>query len=230
MATTITASVGTGGKNNSADVIAIQTLLNKWVTPPIAVTGTCAGDNAEDPTIKAIKSFQARFSKSPDGRVDAGGGTLKKLDMEPLFLLPQAGFGYYPYGKSDTTKRQWGTANTVKAVVDTAMWFNWAYPDALVGVGDISFEFGGYMDPHSTHQKGLHVDVRPCRKDNNKIGVLYTDTTNYDQEKTQFLIELFLEDDNVEQILFNDPVIRKAVKRVSWSKGHDDHFHVIMKS
>lgn len=230
MAITITDSVGAGGKNNSADVLAIQTLLNKWVDPKIAVTGSCAGDNAEDPTVKAIKSFQSRFTSSPDGRVDAGGGTLKKLNREPLVLLPQTGYGYYPYGKSDTTKRQWGTANTIKTIVDTAMWFNWGYPDALVGVGDISFEFGGYMKPHSTHQEGLNVDVRPCRKDNNQVGVLYTDTTNYDQEKTLFLIELFLEDKNVEKVLFNDPDIRKAIKNVSWCKNHDDHFHVIMKS
>ncbi len=230
MATSITASVGEGGKNNSPDVIAIQTLLNKWVDPKVAINGTCTG-KPDDPTVIAIRSFQSRFSSSPDGRVDAGGGTLKKLNSEPLFLLPQTGFGYYPYGKSDTTKRQWGTSNTIDTLTYISMWFCWFYPDTLVGIGDISFEFGGEMPPHGTHMQGLHVDVRPCRKDNNKVGVLYTDTTNYDQEKTKFLIELFIAHKNVKTIIFDDPDIYALEGVIKDNKGkHHDHFHIIMLS
>ena len=82
MAVAIVGSVGAGGKNNTADIIAIQNLLNKWITPPIAVNGICSG-LPDDPTVKAIKQFQSKYT-TPDGRVDAGGGTLKRLNREPF--------------------------------------------------------------------------------------------------------------------------------------------------
>jgi hypothetical protein len=227
MAVTISGSVGFAGKNNAADIPKIQTLLNKWLEPKIAVSGACTG-KADDPTVIAIKAFQSRFSKNPDGRVDAGGGTLKKLNSEPLSLLPQvSNFGYYSYGKGNWNERQWGTAATIGALLEISMQFKWNNPNTLVAIGDISFQFGGEMKPHSTHQEGKHVDLRPCRKDNTLVGVKYQDTLNYDQEKTKQLIELFLSHKNVKSILFNDPVIH-AMKSVSPWDGHDDHFHVTM--
>lgn len=226
MAVSITASVGEGGKNNSADVIAIQTLLNKWVTPPVAVTGICSG-KADDATVIAIKSFQSRFTKSPDGRVDPGGGTLKKLNKEPLVLLPQAsGGGYYSYGKGNWNERQWGTKATIETLLDIARQFRWNNPLSLVGIGDISLQFGGTMKPHGTHKEGKHVDLRPCRQDDAQIPVTYKDL-KYDQDKTELLIKSFLAHKNVKSILFNDPKIH-ALERVSPWEGHDDHFHVTM--
>lgn len=227
MASSIAASVGEGGKNNSADIITIQTLLNKWIDPQLAVTGTCTG-KADDPTVIAIRQFQSRFTSSPDGKVDPGGNTLKKLNREPFFLLPQmSGFGYYSYGKGDWNKRQWGTKKTIETLQEISKQFILVNPLTQVAIGDISFEFGGEMKPHSTHREGKHVDLRPCRKDNAMVGVAYTDTANYDQDKTKQLIELFLSHKNVKNILFNDPVIN-ALKNVSPWSGHDDHFHVTM--
>lgn len=227
MAVSITASVGAGGKNNNPDIIAIQTLLNKWIDPKIGVTGLCTG-KADDPTVIAIKKFQSGFTSNPDGRVDPGGSTLKRLNKEPLVLLPQmSGFGYYSYGKGNWNERQWGTKTTIEALLDIARQFKWNNPTALIAIGDISFQFGGTMKPHSTHREGKHVDLRPCRKDNLQLPVTYKDSINYDQDKTKLLIELFLSHKNVKNILFNDPKIN-ALERVSPWEGHDDHFHVTM--
>jgi len=230
MATTITAKVGDGGKNNSADVIAIQTLLQKWewVEPKVTVTGICSG-KADDPTVQAIKNFQSKFLPSPDGRIDPGGTTLKKLDSVPLILLPQIlTAGYYSY-KTNTDKRQWGTKATIETLQEISKQFNLDNPTTFVGIGDISFQFGGKMPPHSTHRTGIHVDLRPCRTDNLQIGVKYTDTANYDQAKTKALIEAFLAHKNVKSILFNDPEIVKLKNVSSWD-DHDDHFHITMAS
>ena len=228
MAVAITASVGKGGKNNTADVMAIQTLLNKWITPPISINGTCSGQ-PDDPTVKAIISFQSKYTSNPDGRVDAGGGTLKRLNREPFLLLPQmSGFGYYSYGKGDWTKRQWGTKATLEALLDIAKQFKLSYPMSPIAIGDISLEFGGYMSPHGTHQDGIHIDLRPCRKDDLMLPVTYT-AAEYDQAKTKVLIDLFLSHKNVKNILFNDPEIYK-LPRVSYYDGHHDHFHVTMLS
>lgn len=227
MATSIIGSVGAEGKNNIADVIAIQTLLNKWIDPKITVTGFCTG-RADDPTVIAIRKFQSSYTSNPDGRVDPGGGTLKKLNMEPLLLLPQtSGFGYYSYGKGNWNERQWGTKSTIDALLAIAMLFRWHNPASSMGIGDVSFQFGGEMKPHGTHREGKHVDLRPCRTDDARIGVTYKDATNYDQVKTKLLIELFLSHRNVKNILFNDPLIN-AMERVSPWDRHDDHFHVTM--
>lgn len=225
MAVRINGSVGAGGRNNTADVLAIQTLLNKWTTPPIALTGVCSGA-ADDPTVVAIRAFQARYSRNPDGRVDPGGSTLRRLNQEPLVQLPQnpVGAGYYSYSGA---ARQWGTQATIDALGEIGRQFLWNNPTSLMAIGDISFEFGGAMAPHDSHREGKHIDLRPLRKDNAQVPVLYTDTDNYDQEKTKLLIELFLSHRNVRSILFNDPVIN-ALDRVSYWRNHDNHFHVSM--
>ncbi len=225
MAVVISGSVGAGGKNNTADVFKIQNLLNKWTTPPITVNGICAGTET-DPTVVAIKSFQSRFSSKPDGRVDAGGGTLRKLNQEPLVQLPQnaGGSGYYSYSGGT---RQWGTQTTIDTLTELGRQFLWNNPTSLMAIGDISFEFGGAMSPHSSHTAGKHVDLRPLRLDNARTPVTYTDALNYDQVNTKLLIELFLSHRNVKSVLFNDPVIN-ALERVSPWQGHDNHFHVTM--
>lgn len=228
MAVAITGSVGQSGKNNTADVTAIQTLLNKWITPPIAVNGVCSG-KTDDPTVKAIKAFQSKYTSNPDGRVDPGGGTLKRLNSEPFVLLPQmSGFGYYSYGKGDWSQRQWGTKATIDTLLDIAKQYKWNNPTSQIAIGDISFQFGGHMSPHSTHRDGIHVDLRPCRKDDLMLPVTYT-AAEYDQTKTKLLIETFLSHRNVKNILFNDPEIYK-LDRVSYWEGHHDHFHVTMLS
>lgn len=225
MAVTISGSVGAGGTNNTADVMAVQNLLNKWIAPPISVTGVCNG-TATDPTVVAIKSFQSRFSSNPDGRVDPNGTTLRRLNQEPLIQLPQnvAGSGYYSYSAG---ARQWGTQATIDALTELGRQFLWNNPTSLMAIGDISFEFGGSMPPHSSHREGKHIDLRPLRIDNARTPVTYTDTANYDQANTKLLIELFLSHRNVKNILFNDPVIN-ALDRVSPWQGHDNHFHVTM--
>ncbi len=227
MAVSIIASVGADGKNNTTDITAVQTLLNKYVDPKIVVNGVCTG-KADDPTVIAIKSFQSKYTSSPDGRVDAGGGTLKKLSAEPLILLPQSGGnGFYSYG-SGMDKRQWGTQKTIDTLTNVALDFWWQYPTAKIGYGDISFQFGGTMSPHSTHKDGKNVDVRPCRLNNEQIPVSYTDA-NYDFDKTKYLVESLLCQINVKRILFNDKEIQKIDKaNIQSCAGHDNHLHIIM--
>lgn len=228
MAVIITGSVGAGGKNNNSDVTGIQTLLNKRLDLKIAINGTCSG-KPDDPTVIAIKSFQSKFISQPDGRVDPGGTTLKRLNQEPFVLLPQvSGFGYYSYGNGNWNERQWGTPATIAALLELARQFKWNNPDSQMAIGDISWQFGGQMSPHSSHRDGIHIDLRPCRKDNAMVPVTFTDL-QYDQDKTKLLIELFLSHRNVKNILFNDPEIYK-LDRVSYYKGHHDHFHVTMLS
>ena len=93
MSVTIHQSVGLRGRNDAADVEAIQGLLNAVPQAAggplsrLAVNGRCDGSE-NDPTVVAIKKFQWRHSRMPgggaahlpDGRIDPGGYALRRLN------------------------------------------------------------------------------------------------------------------------------------------------------
>jgi hypothetical protein len=78
--TEITKSVGQGGNNDPADVTIVQTLLNQICgllgADILPVNGACTPE-----TIAVIKNFQFRLANilKPDGKIDAGGRSWKKL-------------------------------------------------------------------------------------------------------------------------------------------------------
>jgi peptidoglycan hydrolase-like protein with peptidoglycan-binding domain len=79
----IKGSVGQNGENLETDVHVIQQLLNRQDLTPLPALqedGLCG-----PATIKAIRHFQARALgiQSPDGRVDPGGRTLRRLNSGP---------------------------------------------------------------------------------------------------------------------------------------------------
>ncbi len=67
-------SVGAGGRNVRPDVLAVQTLLTHRGQRPGAPDGLCGPR-----TIAAIKMFQARFMRTPDGLVGVDGLTWQRL-------------------------------------------------------------------------------------------------------------------------------------------------------
>jgi peptidoglycan L-alanyl-D-glutamate endopeptidase CwlK len=73
---TIRKSVGRGGENLKTDTRRIQQLLNAvFPATPLKVDKLCGPK-----TIRRIVRFQRRFLRKPDGRVDPGGRTLKRLN------------------------------------------------------------------------------------------------------------------------------------------------------
>ena len=91
--TAIRGSVGTGGKNSLADVLAVQLLLNAWLRaagqPLLALDGV-----AGPLTCHAVKSCQSALGMPVlDGRVDPGGPTLKVLTR---LCLGEMSLGFQP--------------------------------------------------------------------------------------------------------------------------------------
>jgi peptidoglycan hydrolase-like protein with peptidoglycan-binding domain len=233
----ITGPVGQGVPHSSSDdVITIQTLLKKAGNDPGKIDGRCGPK-----TISAIVAFQSKFLSAPDGRVDRGGLTWKKLTAEALSLvqLPQvSGFGYYSFSP---VTRQYGTADTIQALRDVAASFRLnasqqnpgatsvsvgvSCTDRMIGIGDISFQNGGPMDPHATHQKGTNTDIRPLRTDKKQSPVSITDA-EYSSEDTSMLVKCLLAHKNVRRILFNDT----SIQGVTFFVGHHNHLHVEMRS
>lgn len=74
MANSIGASVGRKGDNRRSDVSTVQTLLKKHGLDPGPVNGICGPK-----TIAAIVSFQKGFLRRPDGLIEVGGITWRKL-------------------------------------------------------------------------------------------------------------------------------------------------------
>ncbi len=71
----IRGSVGRGGKNSATDVRLVQLLLSQRGYDPGLIDGVC-GQETED----TIHTFQLRFLRHPDGRVDVDGRTWKELN------------------------------------------------------------------------------------------------------------------------------------------------------
>lgn len=77
----IAKSVGYGGRNNKADVLVVQRLLNNF-TVGMGINAIAVDGGFGDETGKAIKRFQSRILgiSAPDGRVDPGGRTIRALN------------------------------------------------------------------------------------------------------------------------------------------------------
>jgi peptidoglycan/xylan/chitin deacetylase (PgdA/CDA1 family) len=70
----LSGSVGQGGQNRPQDVRLIYALFNKILSRPLAVS-----DQVSDELLQAIKDLQKTFMSHPDGRIDVGGGTWRRL-------------------------------------------------------------------------------------------------------------------------------------------------------
>lgn len=74
MPVSINNSVGENGKNHPQDVRTVYALFNKFLTPPLAASDHCAAA-----LVQAIREFQKPFLPHPDGRIDVGGATWRRL-------------------------------------------------------------------------------------------------------------------------------------------------------
>jgi murein endopeptidase len=128
--------------------------------------------------------------------------------------LPSTGVGYYTISP---LQRQFGTHGTIKMLLDLARQQAWNMPGLPIGIGDISFQDGSNMPPHHAHRHGRNVDLRPFRKDGQRLHTNIHAST-YDR----LLVQNLLAHRNVRRILFNDATI----SGVHPFPGHDNHLHV----
>jgi hypothetical protein len=237
--TEIRASVGAGGTNEVVDVRIVQDLLNRASSAGLSVDGVCGSQ-----TTTAIKDFQKPFLRTPDGRVDPAGQTLRRLieyadagrgtggnrvaergssvpaggpttgtRLQPLTKVR----GSYTYSSAD---RQYGSSAMIQLLLEVAAQLHRA--GLVYGIGDISFEQGGTMNPHKTHTTGQHADLRPIRNDGAQAPTSVGDPT-YSREGTRVLVEALLGNAAVNQILFSDEPNIRGVKNYA---GHHNHLHI----
>ena len=80
------------------------------------------------------------------------------------------------------------------------------------------------MSPHTSHKRGLDVDMRPLRTDGHHAPDTIYDPA-YSRDRTLILVQLLFADGSVYKVLFNDTTI----KGVHAWPGHDNHLHARMK-
>jgi peptidoglycan hydrolase-like protein with peptidoglycan-binding domain len=173
-------------------------------------------------TVSAVRSFQRHVGLPVTGVVDAHSWRY----LISHFERPSFGRWLCDY-QTGNGSADWGTGAAIGQIERAAV------PVVLAGhgrvaIGDIGLEHGGDIPGHETHERGLDVDVRPMRRDENQCrwGVNYRSTA-YDRAATRALIKAIraAAPGHVKLIYFNDPVlIREGLSR--WHTGHDDHVHV----
>jgi peptidoglycan hydrolase-like protein with peptidoglycan-binding domain len=176
-------------------------------------------------TRNAVITFQKHIGMTPHGTV--GPVTWRNI----LWHYDYPSFGgttlcdYTDEGNG--TSGNWGTGLTIGALEAAAASFA-ATGHGRVAVGDISFEHGGNIPGHATHEVGLDIDLRLIRKAGNQC--LYGTTfrlSSYDRAATRILIQAIRAAAplHVKLIYFNDPVLISEGLTTSYP-GHDDHLHV----
>jgi uncharacterized protein YraI len=133
--------------------------------------------------------------------------------------LPASGPGFYCYS---VPERRWGVPRFIYGIERLAADHQAAHPAyARLGVGDISYENGGPISGHASHQKGVDGDFRLQTADGREVPLTRFDA-NYSQARTQEMIDRFYTNLPVTMIFFNDP----NVTGVQPWPNHDNHFHV----
>jgi peptidoglycan hydrolase-like protein with peptidoglycan-binding domain len=199
-------------------VVALQRELVKKRSAVLVVDGIFGST-----TRTAVLAFQKHAGLAQTGTVDVA--TWRTLVWH--YELPRfsaKALCDYSVGNGPAN---WGTAETIAGVFAAGAWtVSRGY--GRIAVGDVSFEHGGPIPGHESHQRGLDADVRPLRKANDQCTARtrWTDTT-YDRAATRAFVKAIrsLSPGHVKLIYFNDPVL-VSEGLTTWHTGHDDHLHI----
>lgn len=166
------------------------------------------------------ETFRALF-KSPAPTVSVKpNGTNKEIDS----VLPINGEGFTTYSREENGADQFGTQLTINSLITLSKAWFLMHPEVRLQFGDMSRRWGGKFPPHTSHQSGRDVDVRPIRKDNQMAAVTIAQS-DYDANRTEEFVKLVRSKFSGVTIFFNDP---KLIAK-SWTKkaaGHDNHLHI----
>jgi len=174
-------------------------------------------------TATAVKAFQVHMALAQTGSGDATTWRLLVWHYE-LPRFSSAALCDYSAGNGPAN---WGTAETI-ATIEAAGRAMVGAGYGRVAVGDVSFELGGPLPGHETHQHGLDADLRLMRKANDQCSARTRwSLSTYDRAATRALILAIraATPGHVKLIYFNDPVL-VAEGLTTPLAGHDDHLHV----
>ncbi len=206
------------GEDNEA-VIALKKQLNAKRKAGLTDNSTFNGATRD-----VVRAFQNHIGLNNTGEVDRA--TWRNLIwhfMRPDFSRPS--LCNYNGGHSNG---DWGTAATIAHLNDAADLFR-SRAGGKVAIGDLSFEHGGEISLHNTHEHGLDIDIALIRQDGRQCsnpGISYT-SGQYDRADTRQLLQSIHDElgPHLKLIYFNDPqMIAEGLSRKF--PHHNDHIHV----
>ena len=198
-------------------VLALQRQLNEKRGAGLTLTGTW-----DAPTATAVRAFERHVGLPIDGIAHTTMWRYLTAHFDrPSFVRHLCD---YSVGNGPAN---WGTGAAI-GQTEAAGAAMVAAGYGRVALGDVSFEHGGDIPLHSTHEVGLDTDLRPMRDNNDQCtwGTTYR-LTSYDRAATRALVRAIRSTapGHVKLVYFNDPVlIREGL--TTWYAGHDDHLHV----
>jgi peptidoglycan hydrolase-like protein with peptidoglycan-binding domain len=198
-------------------VRAVQAQLNKKRRLSLAVDGVFGSG-----TDAAVRSFQSHAGITADGVV--GPTTWRNLIWHYAYPSLAGMCDKDPDGNGTAN---WGTGSTIGQLEAAVARFGSG--NGPVPLGDISFEHGGDIPGHASHELGVDVDVWPIRTDSAQCtaGRITWQSSTYDRAATRALVQAVraTAPGQVALIFFNDPVLVNEGLTSSYP-NHDNHLHI----
>jgi peptidoglycan hydrolase-like protein with peptidoglycan-binding domain len=198
-------------------VRAVQAQLNKKRRLGLAVDGVFGSGTAA-----AVRSFQSHAGIGADGVV--GPTTWRNLIWH--YAYPSFA-GMCDKDPDGNGAANWGTGSTIGQLEAAVARFGGG--NGPVPLGDVSFEHGGDIPGHASHEVGVDVDVWPIRTDSAQCtaGRITWQSSTYDRAATRALVQAIraTAPGQVALIFFNDPTLISE-GLTSQYPNHDNHLHI----
>lgn len=170
----------------------------------------------------AVRSFQQHAGIGVDGIV--GPTTWQNLLWH--YDYPDLGAGICDQDPDGNGTANWATAAAVAQFEAAVRSFT---GQGKVPLGDASFEHGGDIPGHASHEMGMDIDIWPIRTDSAQCtaGRITWQSPTYDQAATRALAQAIRDaaPGHVKLIFFNDPDLI-AEGLTTQYPNHDNHLHV----
>ncbi|GAA3370656.1 hypothetical protein GCM10020367_18140 [Streptomyces sannanensis] len=201
-------------------VKAVQSLLNAKRSAGLTVDGVFGSGTAS-----AVRTFQSHAGLGADGVV--GADTWRNL----LWHYESVNFGagtLCDENPDGNTSANWGTGAAVGQLEAAAATFS-SNGRGRVPVGDLSWEHGGDINGHSSHEAGMDADVWPIRTDAAQCTAsrITWQSSTYDRAATRKLVQAIraAAPGHIKVIWFNDPVLIDEGLTEPLT-NHDNHLHI----
>jgi peptidoglycan hydrolase-like protein with peptidoglycan-binding domain len=199
-------------------VKAVQHLLNAKRGAGLAVDGVFGSGTAA-----AVRSFQSHASIGADGIV----GPTTWANLLWHYRAPGFGGNLCDQDPDGNGKANWGTAAAIAQLEAAAAAFGGG--NGEIPLGDASFEHGGDIPGHASHEVGLDIDLWPIRTDSAQCsaGRITWQSAAYDRAATRKLVQAIRSTapGHVKLIFFNDPQLIAEGLTQQYA-NHDNHLHV----
>jgi peptidoglycan hydrolase-like protein with peptidoglycan-binding domain len=200
-------------------VDALQVELNAKRSAGLAVSGVY-----DQATVAAVTAFQQHAGISVDGIT----GPVTWRNLAWHYDYPDFSVGICDQDPDGNGLANWGTGAAIGQLEEAVRRFE-PLGFGQVPLGDVSFEHGGDIPAHASHDVGLDVDVWPIRTDRAQCTAdrITWQSATYDRDATRALVQAIraAAPGHVQFVLFNDPELIAEGLTVQYS-GHDNHLHI----